>query len=242
MAPGLATTTAASVESTDPSTATVAEVNEVSTELKVSNPFIEVCQVGEIKCKLLALIDIGSPVSFIKLKVMSDYIKPGQEIVKSVQTNLRNLNNQPLNIVRKTKIKITLSKLSKEKYDVELFILKNNTFEGDLILDRNFLSKEKLTLVYISVIQGDRERVDLFASLSLCVEEKSDDTDVEQIINNNAIDLSTEIWQKLKTILTLDSKVTPEVVDDSYSVQVNLKVRQFTRTLLDVMHSLNDLN
>jgi len=223
-APGPAVRTAASVESEDPSTTTtVAAVSEASTKLEVTSPFIEVCQVGEKECSLLALVDTGSPVSFIKVKTLYKYIEPNSEIVKPVQTNLRNLSSQPLDIIGKTRIKITLSKLNKEKQDVELYILNNNTFEGDLILGRDFLSNGKLTLVYTPVVQGDSDRVNLFASLPLCVEENFVDTILEQITNENTLDLSPEVVQKLIAILTCDNKETAEVVEDGYSVQVKLK-------------------
>jgi len=159
-------------------------------------------------------VDTDSPVSFIKVNVLLKYIESVRDIVKTVETKLRNLNNEPLDIIGKTRIKITLFKLHKANHDIDLFILKNNTFEGDLILGRDFLTKEKLTLVYTPILQDDRECVDLFASLPLCIKENHTDFDLEQVINNNALDLGKEI-QKIKSLLTDVNKETREIVNDT---------------------------
>jgi len=104
------------VESIDSLTATtVATVNEIITTLKVNSPFVEVSEVNVKKCNLLALVDTGL-VSFIKVNVLLKYIESARDIVKTIETKLRNLNNE-LDIIGKTRIKITLFKLHKVNHD-----------------------------------------------------------------------------------------------------------------------------
>jgi len=176
-----------------------------------------------VKCNLLALIDTGSPISFVKVDALSNHMKTPITIVSTVENKFRNLNNQPLDIIGRARVTITLAKLATAKHNIDLYVLKNNAFEGDMILGRDFLTKERLTLMYTPVSQSDQERIDLFASLPLCVEENHTDHDLERIINNNELEFTKEVIQRLKTLLKDNNKELKEIVNDGYSVQVKLK-------------------
>lgn len=65
------------------------------------------------------------------------------------------------------------------------------TFQGDIIIGRDFLEKEKLTFVY-EPIQGERNKVNLFTRLPLYVDEERSN-DLEQIIKDYEIDYDLEI-------------------------------------------------
>ena len=56
---------------------------------------------------------------------------------------------------------------------VDFYILRDATFNADLILGREFLSKEKLTLVFKSVADHETDRVSLFNALSLYVQDET---------------------------------------------------------------------
>jgi len=132
------------------------------------------------------------------------------------------LNSEPLDTIGKTRVKITLTKLHGVD-NVDLFVLKFfNTFEGDLILGRDFLTKGKLTLVYTPVSQGDRVNVLIYLLLFPFIEKNYNETDLEQIINN-ALDLGIEIIEKIKSLLTNTYKEAKEIVNDDYTVRVKLK-------------------
>lgn len=101
------------------------------------------------RAKLMALIDTESPVSFVKFSVFSKYIKSACVCVRLNISNktLRNLNNQVLEICGTVTINLSLQKTPGNIFTLTLFVLKNDS-QTDIILGRDFLTKEKLTLVY----------------------------------------------------------------------------------------------
>lgn len=69
--PGASTTAlpAANVSVEASSARAVAAVNEVETKIEVANPFVKINSLNNKECNLVALIDTGSPVSFVKSSV-----------------------------------------------------------------------------------------------------------------------------------------------------------------------------
>ncbi|KMQ85932.1 hypothetical protein RF55_15252 [Lasius niger] len=109
-----------------------------------------------------------------------------------------------------------------KEFPVELHILKNDTFQGDIILGRKFFKENNLTLVYSPAKENADEKVNLFTVLPLCVDEEQTN-DLEQICKNNKIDFDTETKLKLeKLILKVNSQKVLQV-DDDYKVEVNIK-------------------
>lgn len=59
-----------------PTSGSVASVSNLENiRLEIQNPFIRINKICNFNCELLALIDTGSPVSFIKLSIYEKYVK-----------------------------------------------------------------------------------------------------------------------------------------------------------------------
>ncbi|KMQ82635.1 blastopia polyprotein, partial [Lasius niger] len=216
------TTVAATSESDEhQDSSTVAAVQEGSMQLVVDSPMVQV-SVPEKELILMALLDTGSPVSFMKARIFDKFIKTNNIVLRKTDRILRNLSDQKLDVLGIISVKINFKVIEGKEFPVELHILKNDTFQGDIILGRKFFNENNLTLVYSPAKENAEEKVNLFTVLPLCVDEEQTN-DLEQICKNNKVDFDTETKLKLeKLILEVNSqKVLP--VDDDYKVEVNIK-------------------
>lgn len=175
----------AAAVTTDQETSSVGAVQEAATEparnqLIVSSPFVEVCSLGSIKCKLIALIDTGSPVSFVKYSVYQKFIESCNSKLDSPEKTLRNLSNHVIDILGIARSNISLSCLDEIIFAVKLYVMKDNMFESDFILGRDFLAREGLIFVYSPSAIGEQQAVNLFSELPLCIDENSSENILER--------------------------------------------------------------
>ncbi|RLU18844.1 hypothetical protein DMN91_009202 [Ooceraea biroi] len=201
---------------------TVAMVQTELPRLVLSDPVVQVCKMMGENCELTALIDTGSPVSFVKLSVYNQYVRNKNVLLKPSNRNLRNLSDQILEIDGIVRVEISLRQLPDTKFGVDLYVLKDNSFQGDIILGREFITEEKLTLVYEPSARDDNT-VNLFSFLPLCVDDEESESSLEQIIENSVIDFDHKVKDKLiETVFEIDrNQYSP--VNDNYTVQVRLK-------------------
>ncbi|XP_011883952.1 PREDICTED: uncharacterized protein LOC105571091, partial [Vollenhovia emeryi] len=224
--PGTSTSTtkaAASVsQEPEPAAEVVASVDRPECNLEINDPLVPIDSINGERCKLLALIDTGSPVSFAKFSVYEKYVKPREIKLSPVKTKLRNLSDHVLEVIGIVKVEVSLPQLPNISLSVDLHILKENVFEGDIILGREFMRKQKLTLIFRPITQGEEESVQLFAQLPLCVEADGH-IPLEDMIENTITDLDAKDKRKLKDIIAEVKQTKSIAVEDDYSVQVRLK-------------------
>jgi len=213
---------AASV-STDVSANSVASVSSVLKNIEICNPFITVNNINGKSCNLSALIDTGSPVSFVTARVYEKYVKPTDNKMLPVNSKLRNLSDRPIDIAGKIRANLKLEKLNDNEFETDLHVLNNNAFEGDFILGREFLEKEKLTLIYSPSAESRVENINLFTHLPLCVEDEQQADSLESQIEIDDIDFGSEIKSKLKAVIMKAMKKSISLSDDDYEVRVRLK-------------------
>lgn len=221
-APKAPASAAASVTPVDLQSEEVATVEDSHKRLVVDDPFVEVCQLNGEPVKLIALIDTGSPVSFIKNGVFDKHIKANCNQLRKSDKKLRNLSNQALNILGVIRANIVLRRMENLNFSVEFHILKSNSFQGDFIIGRDFLGKEKLTFVYEPSAQGEQDKVNLFTCLPLYVDEGKS-SELEQILRDKDIDFNVEYKDRLIQSIMEIEKQKNIPIDDGYSVQVHLR-------------------
>jgi len=120
----------------------VAAVRDPRTTLEIVSPLISISSICNKNCKLMALVDTGSPVSFVKNSVYLRYCSC--LVLKPSSRNLRNLCDQPLDIEGSVKVALSIDVLAKATFNVELFVISNTTLETDIILGREFLFDHRL--------------------------------------------------------------------------------------------------
>jgi len=98
---------------------------------------------------------------------------------------LRNLTNQLLDITGTVIVSLTLQPLKERKFELYLYILNDESFQGDIILGREFFKKEKLTLIYQPAVQGESGKINFFSQLPLFVDDGLPSNTLEQIIENS---------------------------------------------------------
>jgi len=119
-----------------------------SRKLELNGSLMEVDSVEGRKCSLSAIVNTGSPVSFVKYSTYCTIIKPLN--VKSAPTNRKfiNLKNSPLEIIDSVEIRLTLRQLKGLNLTAELFIIRDQAFSADLIFGREFITSGKLIVIY----------------------------------------------------------------------------------------------
>jgi len=104
-----------------------------------------------------------------------------------------------------------------------LYILDEHAFEGDLILGRDFLQKEKLILVYSPLEQSPDEKVNLFTQLSLCIVEEDSNDSIEEIIREITSKCEPRASERLQNMLRNVRLEKHTSATDDYAVRVELK-------------------
>jgi len=217
-------TVAAAVTGDDEGAATeeVAATSEPGTMLETGSPLIAISVFCNQNCKLIALIDTGSPVSFIKNSVYIRYCKGPKYKLKPSGRNLRNLYDRPLKLEGTVRVELRIAILSQLSFEVDLFVISNATLESDIILGREFLQVQKLTLVYKPADQQAAIKTNLFSVLPLHVSEDAEN-DLKTIISDSHIDFDRDAKDKLKAIVLENNNASLPETDDGYTVRVRLK-------------------
>lgn len=105
--------------------------------------------------------------------------------------NLSNLTNKLLDIEGIVRVNLNLQPLKRREFKLRLYILNDESFQGDIILGRDFFAQEKLTLVYHLALQDDSGKINLFSQLPLYVDDGKPLDSLEQIIENSKINFGT---------------------------------------------------
>nr|XP_012230098.1 PREDICTED: uncharacterized protein LOC105676627 [Linepithema humile] len=218
--------TAAAVSTEETSSEVVAAVlEEEGSLLELSRPFVTVTSLCNRVCKLSALVDTGSPVSFVKHSVYEYAIKPFVPAVKPVNKKFVNLSKEPLNIMGMVSVSFTIDSMEHRVLNTDLYILGEKSVEGDIILGREFLRDQKLALLcrlYDQSASEQETHVNLFSQLPLCVQE-SEPENLKNKIESLDIDFDLDIKKKLVDLIIQVESAEIEKIDDDYCVTVKLK-------------------
>ncbi|XP_011860718.1 PREDICTED: uncharacterized protein LOC105557922 [Vollenhovia emeryi] len=172
----------------------VVMVQSTGTRLELENPYIKISDINGEQCNLLALIDGKSGV-FHQIQ----YIPTIQRDIHEHET------------------------VKDRKFQTNVYILKGDPLESDLILGREFLASETLTLVYSPPGQGDKETVNLFACLPCYIDERRTNNERQIALENIETDADPETEKRLKLLILETQRKQLEQVEDGYAVKVNIK-------------------
>jgi len=137
--------TAAPVTEMEPEEEVVALENERDSPVKTSDSLRKIETICNKKCNLRAILDTGSPVSFVKYDVYVKWILPFVRKLISLSRVFVNLQGTPLHVVGVAPVELSIDFLKNKKILVDLFVIKDNAFDSDLILGREFIRQQGLT-------------------------------------------------------------------------------------------------
>lgn len=213
-----------SYEDTDAATQVGCVADGSTLKLDEGNPIVEVTSINNSACSLLALIDTGSPASFILSSVHKIFFGQYSKLSKSIHDNFKTLSNANIDVVGFCSAKIGLTSLPNILLKVDLRVIENTSWSTHIVLGRDFLAANKLTLLYSPLSSNDNDdatRVKLFeevASADVC---QVDDN--MQNENDIKTDFDKNVDSKLHSLLK-DIESTPVVpIEDNYSVKIALK-------------------
>lgn len=123
---------AGSVRAETPTADAVATIEDVGNTIETSSPVVEVSHLNGRRCKLLALIDTDSPVSFIKLETFKNYRVDNSKIQPTAR-KLKNLSQESLDIVGIVRVRLTFLLLDSKTFEIDLHVLRSNFIDVQLI-------------------------------------------------------------------------------------------------------------
>lgn len=125
----------AETSSSHPTAAAVAETVPRSEAVKfnLSSPLIVVTDFNDNPCHLSALMDTGSPVSFVSLKILNKFFDelPALEIV---DCKFSALPKTPIDILDKIKARISLREMANRVFDIDLHVVNSDFNDIDVII------------------------------------------------------------------------------------------------------------
>lgn len=113
--------------------------------LSISNPVLYVVELNGESCRVKALVDSGSPVSFVKGSIFKKQFFQDEGKFQHSLHRFNTLASQPIEIISIVRSIIRLELFSLVPLNVDLNVLKTDDFEFDMVLGRDFLA-DKFTL------------------------------------------------------------------------------------------------
>lgn len=204
--------------------ATVREQPGITLEL--SSPIVEVIEVGGQNCKLAAMLDTGSPVSFIKRETYNKLIKLRDACLEPSNRRFKDLGNNVLKIDGLVRTTIVIRDLGDQVLPIKLYVLYGNSFPGDIIIGREFLYEQRVKLEYELYKNRNGEydaKVKLFSHLPLFVDDVESERDVKRIIDSHDVDFGSEVKDRLRDVVVGVEEQDVTLIEDGYEVEVRMK-------------------
>lgn len=147
-------------------TETVATILEGRNLLINSSP-VKIIKFDNKDCLLCALMTTCSPVSFIKASVYSKFCDKNSNNMNKSTRKFQALNNLPIVTCGVIHSNLVMEQFPSNQFHIELNVLKDDTFHYYIIIDRDFLTQEKLTLIYKSCINADEKENEFLLQIQI---------------------------------------------------------------------------
>ncbi|CAL1672060.1 unnamed protein product [Lasius platythorax] len=207
----------------DNSEDTIAYVNPpINKKFIVNSTSMQITQINGISCNLIALLDTGSPVSFISSNIFSQFFG-SLSLVKDNNLAFNAVNGTPIRIYGSVTTPIKLEILSNFVPNVTFLVMESNFNPSRLILGRDFLSEHKI-IVTIDVTNKDiKNKVQLFSEVAFTDVIDCSSDELDNLLSDINIDFDNSIKNQLTSVIkeVYNANISP--IEDNYAVKVNLK-------------------
>lgn len=173
-------------------------------------------------CKLLALIDLGSPVSFIRKSIFEKFCNP---LITSLKTSFLSYKALDDNVIKSLGFissSIKLKVLPNTLTFCDFHVLNHDFTAAHILLGRDFIRNNKLFYGIDNTSEEDKNIVKLFSHVPSAdiINHESKFTDSFPEIN---IDFDLPVKNKLISLIQEINSTSIPIIQDDYSVKVNLK-------------------
>lgn len=173
-------------------------------------------------CNLDALVDTGSPVSFVLHSVFKNFFGQTFTLKKTNIKNLQTINNSNINVIGSISTTVGLTLLPNLELKVNFQVLDNDSWPTQVILGRDFISNNKLKLLYDPSLQHESNKLQLLNEVA-SVEVIDTINDPVDKISNLETDFGNDANIQLQTVIREVQDTPVELVKDDYNVEVTLK-------------------
>jgi hypothetical protein len=186
----------------------VASVSTIENRtVQISEPLVKIISLDDVTCDLNALIDTGSPASFITESAVHKYLKQFDNLNNTQSKKFYTINDTSVNVIGCKEVNLKLSILPETSAKVLLYIIKTHKWSTPIILGRDFLAKNNLKLHY-HPSKNDQEN-----KLSLLSEVASADVYIDTIQNSSLLSLEDV---KSDFGLEIDKKIL-QIINEAHS-------------------------
>ncbi|XP_025268228.1 uncharacterized protein LOC105254772 [Camponotus floridanus] len=212
-------TSVAAVESLTDVSSEIACVQGNIVKKSFADPVVKVVKLDTRVCDNSALVDTGSPISFINASVFSKFSKSRDVSLKTPGRCYKTLNGQVISILGIWSTSIIFKDLPTLLASIDLHVLKNDAFSADLIIGRDFLSKYEIDVSIRT--KEEKVKVELFSEIAFI--DSVEESTVPNVLLNLRADLDQITYKKLVSTLqeVENIEVTPPQQD--YFVTISLK-------------------
>lgn len=188
-----------------------------------SDTIVKVVQLNGVPCNLAALIDTGSPVSFICPSVFNQYFSFSCVTPSDSNQVYKALNNTPISTYGFVSTNIVLESLPDLIASVKFSVLKQSFNVANLVIGRDFLKSNKISVTINPSVEEFDTRIELFSEIAF-----ADTADISVISSNFQLeeiqtDFDSSVTQNVISVIREVENTIVRPIDDDYMVKVTLK-------------------
>ncbi|KMQ90234.1 retrovirus-like pol polyprotein, partial [Lasius niger] len=216
------------------SSSVVAVVSEVpGRKIEINDSKLKVVSINNRECSMWALLDTGSPISLIcpsafKKIFNSDFLSLNSNVFNSHGSLLskfrfKGINNVPIMISDLISTSIVLQVLPDFVANIDLHVLKEDSCSLDLIIGRDFIKNNSISVLYNPSGEDLESKVLLFQEIASTEVINNKVSDLRATLSDVDIDFGPDVKDLLiSTILEVENMDLPPV-EDEYLVKLSLK-------------------
>lgn len=205
-----------------PSTDCVALVSPKIREIVTDNAIIKVTKLNNRACNLSALLDTGSPVSFIDSSTYNEYFKDkGSKITSHV--TYKAINGLPIEIIDVVNSSIGLEPFSDLSASIQLNVLSNRATSTNIIIGLDFIKKHNITVILNPSNEESGNKLQLLSEVASAEVIDNPIDKIKFSLSDITIDFDQTAKEKLISVIQEVENSDIPRVDDDHSVKINLK-------------------
>lgn len=191
--------------------------------LDLKDSIIKVNLLNNVPCSYHALIDTGSPISFISLSACKKINIQTNYLIKS-SISYQSISGDKIHIFGTFKTMICLESLSQFKGNITLNVLEKEITQTELIPGRDFISENNIMLFYHPTNKILEKRLNMFNEMAFAaVIEDISQSHINSLYSDIKTDFGLNTDQKVINILNEIHDMNVDKINDDYFVKVALK-------------------